>query len=152
MAHSAALTIKGYLDSLPPERRDALKKVHAVIVKHLPKGYQEVMQYGMIGYVVPLKKYPAGYLNDKKTPLPYAGLASQKNYISVYLMNLYGDLELKKRFETEYAKTGKKLNMGKSCVRFRHLKDIPLELIGEVVARTSVSEFIEQYEKSREKK
>lgn len=152
MVHSAALTVKGYIDSLSLERRDAIKKVHQVIVKNLPKGYEEVMQYGMIGYVVPLKKYPDGYLNDKKTPLPYAALASQKNYISVYLMNIYADLGLKSWFETELKKAGKKYSMGKSCVRFKKLEDIPLELIGKTVSKTSVEKYIQIYEDSRAKK
>jgi hypothetical protein len=152
MAHSAALTIDGYLNSLPPDRREVIRKVHQVIVKHLPRGYQEVMQYGMIGYVVPIKRYPNGYLNDKKTPLPYAALASQKNYISVYLMNIYSDLGLKSWFKAELKKSGKKYSMGKSCIRFKKIEDIPLDLIGKTVAKTSVDKYIQIYEASRKGK
>ena len=108
-----------------------------------------MMQYGMIGYVVPLKLYPDGYLNDKKTPLPYVALASQKNYMAVYLMCNYGDKEAEKKFRVVYQKSGKRLNMGKSCVRFKKLEDLSLEAIGLAVSMTPVKTFIAKYEKGR---
>lgn len=153
---SKAKTVSAYLRELPPERRTALLVVRKVILKHLPKGYEESMQYGMIGYSVPLKRYPKGYLGDKKTPLPYAGLASQKNHMAVYLMNIYGDKKATKWFKNEYKKSipgraGKKLDMGKSCVRFRKLKDLPLPLIGKAIARTSVKDLIIYYEHARKR-
>lgn len=149
---SNAKTVKEYLDGLPPDRRKAVSEVRKVIKKHLPKGFKEAMQYGMIGYVVPLSKYPEGYLNDPEVPLPYAALASQKNHISVYLMSVYGDKKLYEWFLKEWGKTGKKINMGKACVRFRKLEDIPLELIGKVIGKVSVDEHIKKYEAARSKK
>lgn len=146
---SKATTVKEYLESLPEDRRKAISAVRKEILKNLPKGYEEVMQYGMIGYVVPLSIYPAGYLGKKDVPLPYAALASQKNYMSVYLMNIYGDKKGEEWFKKAYAKSGKKLDMGKSCVRFKKLEDLPLEVIGEAVGRTSVEEMIRGYERAR---
>lgn len=146
---SSARTVAAYLKSLPPERREAISRVREEILKRLPEGYREVMQYGMIGYVVPLSLYPHGYLGKKDTPLPYAALASQKNHMALYLMNVYGDKETESWFRTEYKKSGKKLDMGKSCVRFKRLEDLPLPLIGKVIARTSVREYIKRYEAAR---
>ena len=108
----------------------------------------ETMQNGMIGYVVPLDRYPKTYNGQ---PLTYAALASQKRHISLYLMNIYGDPEIEQWFVDRYRATGKRLNMGKSCVRFKGLGDIPIDLIGEVIARTTVPQFIERYETSRPK-
>ena len=105
----------------------------------------------MISYFVPLSKYPAGYLNNKKTPLPYISLASQKQYISIYLMGIYGDKKADKWFREEYEKSGKKLNMGKSCVRAKKLEDFPLDLIGKAVSLVSPDEMITLYEKSRKR-
>ena len=124
----------------------ALRKV---MVKNMPSGYQEMMQYGMIGFVVPLSAYPDGYLGQKDVPIPYAGLASQKNYVSVYLMNVYGDKKTEAWFKKEYAATGKKLDMGKSCIRFKKMEDIPLNLIGQAVALTPMKTFIKKYEAMR---
>lgn len=146
---SKAATVKEYLESLAEDRRAAIQAVRKVILKNLPKGYKEVMQYSMIGYVVPLSLYPAGYLGKKDMPLPYAGLASQKNYMALYLMNVYGDEEIERWFKSAYAASGKKLDMGKSCVRFKKLEDLALEVIGEAVARTPVKKTIEQYERAR---
>jgi len=137
---SKATTVEAYLDQLPEDRRAALQAVRKVIVKHLPKGYEETLQYGMIGYVVPLKAYPAGYLNRKNEPIAYVCLASQKNYMSIYLMSVYGDAEGK--FRKEYEATGKKLDMGKSCVRFKKVEDLPLEVIGRAVAKWPMTEFV----------
>jgi hypothetical protein len=144
-------TVEEYLSVLPDDRRAALSAVRDTIVRHLPDGYTETMQYGMIGYVVPLSLYPAGYLGDRKTPLPFAGLASQKNHMAIYLMNIYGSKELERWFRAEYKKTRKKLDMGKSCVRFKKLEDLPLDLIGQAVSRTPVSAFIAFYEAARRK-
>jgi hypothetical protein len=138
---SKASTLEEYLDQLPEDRRTAIQAVRKVILKNLPKGYEEVLQYGMLGYVVPLKVFPAGYLNRKTEPLPYICLASQKNYMSIYMMSVYGDAEAK--FREEYAATGKRLDMGKCCVRFRKLDDLPLDVIGRAVARYPVKKWIE---------
>lgn len=151
---SKALTPKEYLEQLPKERREELEVVRKVILKYLPKGYKEVMQYGMISYVVPLSLYPDGYLNKKDTPLPYASLASQKNYMSLYLMNIYSDKDPKAEqwFKKAYFATGKKMDVGKSCVRFKKVEDLPLDVIGKAISLTPVSKFIKQYELGREKK
>lgn len=148
---SKAKTVKEYLDSLPEERRLEIEIVRKTILGNLPKGYEEIMQYGMITYVVPLKLYPKGYLGKSETPLPYAMLASQKDYMSIYLMNIYGDKEAEDWFFDAYEKSGMKLDMGKSCVRFKKLEDLPIGVIGKAIARTPVKKFIEQYEKSRSK-
>jgi len=141
-------SVKEYLDGLPEDRRKALAKVRAAIRKGLPKGYEEGIQYGMIGWSVPHALYPAGYHCDPKQPVPFAGLASQKNHMSVYLMCVYGDEAHRRWFETEWRKTGRKLDMGKSCVRFRKAEDLPLELLTEAVARVPVDKFLAQYEAS----
>ncbi len=146
---SKAKTVKEYLNELPEERKKSISLVRKIILKNLPKGYKETMQYGMIGYVVPLKHYPKGYLNDEKTPLPYVSLASQKNHMAVYLSNIYADKKLSKWFTTEYKKSGKKMDVGKSCVRFRKLENLPVELIGKAVKKTSMKKFIEMYEKRK---
>jgi len=137
---SKATTVAEYLEQLPEDRRAAVQAVREVILKHLPKGYEEVLQYGMLGYVVPLKTFPAGYLNRKTEPVPYVCLASQKNYMSIYLMSVYGDAEGK--FRKEYEATGKKLDMGKSCVRFKKVEDLPLDVIGRAVAKWPMKGFI----------
>ncbi len=139
-----------YLKTLPADRREALTAVRKVILKNLPKGYEESMMYGMIGYGVPLKLFPEGYLGDGKTPLPYAALASQKNHMAVYLMCAYGNKEIDAWFRKAYQATGKKLDMGKSCVRFKKLDDLALNVIGEVITKVPVNKFIEIYKESRE--
>jgi len=143
-----ATTVEEYLEQLPVERRDAMEAVRRVILKNLPKGYEEVLQYGMLGYVVPLKVFPAGYLNRKNEPLPYVCLASQKNYMSIYLMSAYGD---ESKFRKEYAAAGKRLDMGKSCVRFKKVDDLALDVIGNAVARYPVQKWIEICAASRRK-
>jgi hypothetical protein len=137
---SKATTVNEYLDQLPEDRRVAMQAVRKVILKHLPKGYEEVVQYGMLGYVVPLKVFPAGYLNRKTEPIPYVCLGSQKNYMSIYLMSVYGDAEGK--FREEYEATGKKLDMGKSCVRFKKVEDLPLDVIGKAVAKWPMKGYV----------
>ena len=119
-----------------------------VILKNLPKGYEEGMQYGMIGYYVPHSIYPAGYHCDPRQPLPFACLASQKNYMSLYMMCVYGDGEDATRFREAWAKTGKKLDMGKSCIRFKKLDDLPLEVIGQAIKRMPVKKYIAWYEQA----
>ena len=138
---SKASTVEEYLASLPEDRLAAIQAVRKVILKNLPKGYEEVLQYGVLGYVVPLKVFPSGYLNRKNEPLPYIALASQKNYMSIYMMSVYGDAEAK--FREEYQATGKRLDMGKCCVRFRKLEDLPLDVIGKAVARYPMKKWIE---------
>jgi len=138
---SKASTVEEYLAGLPEDRRAAIQAVRKVILKNLPKGYEEVLQYGVLGYVVPLKVFPSGYLNRKNEPLPYICLASQKNYMSIYMMSVYGDAEAK--FREEYQATGKRLDMGKCCVRFRKLEDLPLDVIGKAVARYPMKKWID---------
>ena len=141
-------TPKEYLDALPEDRRKALRKVRAAVNRGLPKGYKEGMQYGMIGWFVPHRVYPDGYHCDPKQPVPFAGPANQKNHMALYLMCVYGDAKHRAWFEREWKKTGKKLDMGKSCVRFKSADDLPLELITETVARVPVDAFLAQYEKA----
>jgi hypothetical protein len=139
---SKAKTIAEYLASLPADRRTAIQAVREVILKNLDDDYSEGMQYGMIGYFVPHSIYPAGYHCDPKQPLPFAGLASQKNHMAIYMMCIYGSADQEKWFRAEWAKTGKKLDMGKSCIRFKKLDDLPLELIGRAIARVPAKKFI----------
>ncbi len=146
MAQSKATTVEAYLDELPADRKQILSTLRSVIQANLPDGYEEGMQYGMIGYYIPLERYPVTY---NKQPLSYIGLASQKQYVSLYLQCVYSDSEREDQFHAEWEATGKKLNMGKSCVRFKKLDDVPLEVIGRAVASTSVDEFIAMYERSR---
>lgn len=143
---SKAKTVQAYLKELPADRREAIRAVRKVILKNLPKGYKESMLWGMITYAIPLKTYPNTYNNQ---PLCYAALASQKNHMAVYLMCVYGDKPTAKWFRERYKAAGKRLDMGKSCVRFRKLEDLPLDVIGEAVARTPTEAYIRYYEKSR---
>jgi hypothetical protein len=129
------------MDELSGDRRIAIESVRNVIRKNLPEGYEEVMNWGMITYQVPLDIYPDTY-NGK--PLMYAGLASQKNHMAVYLTGIYMDDKIKRKFEAAYRVTGKRYDVGKSCVRFRRLEDLPLELIGESIALLGVNEFVER--------
>lgn len=145
MANQAA-TVAEYLASLPEDRRMALEAVRKTILKNLPKGYEEGMQYGMIGYYVPHSVYPPGYHCDPKQPLPFVALASRKGYMTLSFMGVYGDPEGEKWFRDEWAKTGKRLDMGKACIRFKKLDDIPLEVVGEAVKRIPVSKLVERYE------
>lgn len=146
---SRAATVAEYLKSLPEDRRAAIEAVRKVILKNLPKGYEEGMQYGMIGYFVPHSLYPAGYHCDPSQPLCYAGLASQKNHLSLYLMSVYADADDKERFTAAWTATGKKLDMGKSCIRFKKLEDVPLEVVGAEIRRVPVRAYLEWYEAHR---
>ncbi len=139
------MTVQEYLKSLPEDRRKAISKVRAAVNRGLPRGYKEGIQYGMIGWCVPHSIHPAGYHCDPKQPLPFASLASQKNHMSLYLMCIYGDQGHRKWFETEWKKTGKRLDMGKSCVRFKKIEDLPLDLITEAVARVPVDKYVAHY-------
>ncbi len=146
---SKAVTPNEYLDSLPEDRKKTVADLRKVILKNLPKGFEEVMNYGMIGYVVPHKLYPSGYHCDPKLPLPFMGLASQKNAVSVYHMGLYTDKKLLAWFVKAYAdQVPSKLDMGKSCLRFKKPEQIPLKLIGALAAKMSVSDWIGIYEKN----
>jgi len=141
-------SVKAYLDALPDDRRKALRKVRAAINRGLPKGYKEGIQYGMIGWFVPHRLYPDGYHCAPEQPVPFASLASQKNHMAIYLMCIYGDAKQKAWFEKAWKKTGLRLDMGKSCVRFRKIEDVPLDLIEEAVRRVPVEQFLAHYEKS----
>ncbi len=146
MVSSDATTPEAYLASLPADRREAIAAVRDVVNANLPPGYREGMGYGMIGWVVPLERFPDTYNGQ---PLPLAGLASQKRYMSLYLNTVYGDPETERWFRERYAASGKKLDMGKSCVRFRRLEDLPLDVIGETIARVPVDRYIERYAAAR---
>ena len=143
---SAAQTVEAYLEELPPDRREALAAVRGVILDHLPEGYEESMQSGMIGYSVPLARYPTTY---NKQPLGIAALASQKRYMVVYLNSVYADPAEEAWFKERYAASGKKLDMGKSCLRFRKLDDIALDVVAEELERWPVERYIEHYEATR---
>jgi hypothetical protein len=146
VVQSSAATVAEYLEELDPDRRAAIDEVRRVILDNLPDGYDEAMSFGMISYEIPLDRFPNTY-NGK--PLVYAALASQKNYMALYLNSVYGDSDTDAWFRQRYEATGKKLDMGKSCVRFRRLDSLPLELVGEVIAKTSVDDYIASYEKAR---
>jgi hypothetical protein len=138
---SRASTVDAYLSELPEDRRSALAHVRSVIRKHLPRGFAETMQYGMISYVIPLSDYPDTYNGQALT---VAALASQKNYMAVYLMGLYSSPELRTWFEAEYAKSGKRLDAGKSCVRFKRLDDLALDAVAVAIEHVSVADLIAQ--------
>ena len=139
-------TVEGYLAQLPNDRREAIEEVRSTILANLPDGYEEAFGFGMISYVVPLERYPDTY---NKAPLMVAALASQKNHMAVYLHSVYADPDLKDWFVGEYKATGKKIDMGASCVRFKKLENLPVELIGEAIAKTSVDAFIQRNEEVR---
>lgn len=142
---SKATTVQQYLDELPADRRPAIEGVRAVIRKNLDPVFEEGMQYGMIGYYVPHRVYPAGYHCDPRQPLPFICLASQKKYLSLYLGCVYGP-DREKPFREAWAKTGKKLDMGKSCVRFKKVEDLALDVIGASIRQVSARKFIDYYE------
>lgn len=144
---SSATTPEAYIESLPPERRETVQQLHQVIVRNLPKGFAAIMNYGMLGYVVPHSLYPGGYHCDPKLPLPFAGLAAQKNFIALYHMGIYADAELLNWFTAEYAKqVPAKLDMGKSCIRFKKPEHIPLKLVGQLMKKMTVKDWIKLYE------
>ena len=145
---SKAATVAAYLAELPEDRREALIAVREMILANLDSDFEEGMTYGMIGYYVPHSVYPPGYHCDPRQPLPFAGLASQKNHMSLYMMSVYGDGEELKKFEQAWAKSGKKLNMGKSCIRFKKVDDLALEVLAAAIKRTTVKRCIEHYERA----
>lgn len=143
-----ASTVKEYLESVPEDRKLHFLELRKCILGNLPKGFKEELNYGMIGYVVPHELYPSGYQCDPSKPLPFLNIASQKHFIGFYHMGIYSDPELLEWFKKEYAKFSKrKLDMGKSCIRFKKTSEIPLELIAKLVAKTSPQEWIAAYEK-----
>ena len=147
--NSKATSPEEYIAELPEERKIAISNLRATINKNLPPGFQETMGYGMIGYVVPLSTYPDGYHCTPDLPLPFMNLASQKNYIALYHSGIYADKALHDWFVKEYPKHVKtKLDMGKSCIRFKKIDSIPYDLIGELCKRMSVEQWIAMYEKA----
>lgn len=143
---AGATTPDDYIAALPADRREALAAVRQVVLDHLPEGFEEVVQYGMISYVVPLDRYPDTYNGQ---PLAVASLANQKRHMALYLMGVYGEEGAAEWLRERWATTGKKLDLGKSCLRFRRLDDLALDIVGEAIARTSVDDFIAAYERSR---
>ena len=143
MMRSDAMTVEGYLSGLPEDRRIAIETVRATILENLPTGYEEAMNWGMIAYQVPLERYPHTYNGQ---PLMYAALASQKNHMAVYLTGIYMSEASREAFEAAYRATGKRFDAGKSCVRFRTLEDLPLDLIGETIASVPVDRLLARVE------
>lgn len=154
MPAAKPVTAKAYLASLPADRRRVIAAVRDVILANLPDGYEEGMQYGMLAWSIPHRLYPAGYHADPKQPLPFAALASQKRHCSLYLMSLYcgcadpaaGETADSAWFRKAWTATGRKLDMGASCVRFRTLEDVPLDVVGAAIARVPVRTYLEHYE------
>jgi len=145
---SKAATVVEYLASLPADRREAVAALRKVILANLDKGFEERMSYGMIGYCVPHSIYPAGYHCDPKQPLPYAGIGSQKNHMGLYLFCLYNDPADLATFQREWNASGKKLDMGTSCVRFKKIDDVPLDVLGRAIKRATLKSFLAHYEKT----
>jgi Domain of unknown function (DU1801) len=143
---SNAATVEQYLQSLPADRRAAINAVRKVILANLPPGYEERMSYGMIGYVIPHSIYPAGYHCDPKLPLPCAILGWQKNHMALHLMTVYGDPATEKWFREAWGAAGKKLDMGKACVRIKKIEDVPLHVVGRLIARMPVDKYIARVE------
>lgn len=144
---SKATTPQDYIDSLPADRKQAITELRKVILKNLPKGFKEVMSYGILGYVVPHSVYSDGYHCNPELPLPFMNIASQKNFIAVYHMGIYADKKLLAWFTKEYGKLSKmKLDMGKSCLRFKKPEHIPFKLIGELASKMTPQEWIKTYE------
>ncbi|MGH2536293.1 MAG: DUF1801 domain-containing protein [Candidatus Promineifilaceae bacterium] len=146
MANKGAKSVDEYLASMPADRREAIAAVRQIVLDNLPAGYEEGMQFGMIGYYVPLARYPKTYNGQ---PLGYAALGSHKSYMTLYLNSVYADEASRQEFERDYAAAGKKLDMGKSCVHFKRLDDLPLELIGRTIASTPLDDYVRLYEASR---
>lgn len=148
MAQSKAPTAEQYLAELPEDRRMVVAAVRRVVLENLPDGYQEAMTWGMLSYEIPLDRYPETY---NKKPLAYAALAAQKNYYALYLMGVYADSEEEDTLKAGFEAAGKKLDMGKSCLRFKKLEDLPLDVVAKAIAATPVDTYIERYEASRKK-
>lgn len=149
---SKAKSVEEYISELSEDRKEGISNLRKVILENLPKGFEESMTYGMIGYTVPHVIYPDGYHCDPSKSLPFVNIASQKNFIAFYHMGIYADTKLLSWFISEYPKyTAKKLDMGKSCVRFKKSDDIPYKLIGELISKISVEDWIKRYEKNFKK-
>lgn len=148
MASSKATTVAAYLKSLPADRRKVVSTVRDVVLENLPEGYRESMNFGMICYEIPLERHPKTYNGQ---PLMYAALAAQKNYYALYLMGAYADSKRGRQLQAGFKKHGKKLDMGKSCLRFRKIDDLPLDVIAETIAGTPVETMIAYFEKSRKR-
>lgn len=146
MASSHATTVEEYLADLPEDRRDVVNTLRNVILRHLPSGYQETMNWGMICYEIPLSRYPDTYNGQ---PLMYIGLAAQKRHYALYLMGIYADSALEEKLRQAYAAAGKKIDLGKSCLRWRKLADVPLDALGEIIAAVSPADYIAHYEANR---
>lgn len=146
MATAAAPSVAAYLAALPPDRRAALEKLRAVIRKNLDSKFEEGIQYGAIGYYVPHKVYPPGYRCDPRQPLPLGGIASRKQYMTLAFMHLYGGSEHEQWFRKAWTAAGKKLDMGKCCVRFKSIDDVPLDVVGEAVRRLTADQYVAYYE------
>lgn len=146
MAKSNVQTVEEYLEELPEYRREVIEEIRELILENLPDGYEETINWGMISYEIPLEKYPDTYNNQ---PLSYLGLAAQKNHNSLYLMPVYQDEELQDWLEEEFEKANKKMDMGRSCLRFNMTTDLPLEAIAKVVSHQTPDEFIATYEETR---
>ncbi len=145
-----ATTVTEYLASLSPERRDAVNAVRKAINRVLPKGYQEGFQFGMVSWFVPLSTFPAGYGGNAKQPLPLVSLGSQKNYMALYMICFYGQPALLDWFNAQYKKSGKKLDMGKGCLRFKALPDLALDVVEGTIARIPVAEYTAGYQAMRD--
>jgi Domain of unknown function (DU1801) len=144
---SKATTPDQYINELPTDRKEAITQLRNTILKNIPKGFKEVIGYGMLGYVVPHELYPSGYHCDPKLPLPFINIASQKNFVALYHMGIYADGKLLKWFTDEYPKhSTAKLDMGKSCIRFKKPEHIPYKLIGELMTKMTVKDWINRYE------
>jgi len=150
---SDATTPEAYIAGLPEDRKAVMERLRKTIQEHLPSGFKEEMSYGMIGYVVPHSLYPKGYHCNTELPLPFINIASQKNFIAVYHMGIYADPALLEWFKTEYPSHCKyKIDMGKSCIRFKKMEDIPYKLIAELCTKTTCEEWISMYENAFTKK
>lgn len=150
---SAAKTVSEYVNNLPADRKAPVEKLLQTIRKNLPKGFEETMSYGMVGYVIPHSRYPDGYHCDPKLPLPFINVGSQKNFVALYHMGMYAEPTLLEWFVKEFPKNSKaKLDMGKSCIRFKKMEDIPYQLIGELCQKITVGDWIEKYEKNYKKR
>lgn len=146
-------SIEEYIAALPENRRNIIERLRSVILSNLPEGFAEQIAYGMISYVVPLSKYPQGYHVKKGEPLPFLSLASQKNHVALYHMGLYGNAEIEKWFIEEYAKrVPTRLDMGKSCIRFKNEAAIPYDLIAELCRKITVDDYISLYEQAKDRK
>ena len=144
-----ALTVSQWLASVPPDRKDAINAVRDAVNEHLPQGYVETVDWGMLAWVVPLATLPDTHNGH---PLMLAALGAHTKRMTVYLMSVYSDAKIRKEFETAYKKTGKKLDMGGSCVHFKTLDDLPLDVVGDTIARVGVDEYVERYHRSRTKR